>query len=111
MAKLKNFPEYLIYTFNLKYDDLLVMQFLMLGLSNKQIAETIKITESAVKARLTKVYKSIGVTKRSDAIKMIYFLRLENGYSDDLIKASESEQKESKQAQLPPQILPFLKHL
>lgn len=45
-----------------------VMKLLMQGLSNRQIADDLRISEKTVEKHLTSIYTKAGVSSRSEAI-------------------------------------------
>jgi two-component system nitrate/nitrite response regulator NarL len=49
-----------------------VLRALLDGLSNKQIGERLWLTEQTVKARLTSLYRKLGVSSRTEAVAVAY---------------------------------------
>jgi len=49
-----------------------VLRALLDGLSNKQISERLWLTEQGVKARLTTLYRKLGVSSRTEAVAAAY---------------------------------------
>jgi DNA-binding NarL/FixJ family response regulator len=49
-----------------------VLRALLDGLSNKQISERLWLTEQGVKARLTCLYRKLGVSSRTEAVATAY---------------------------------------
>lgn len=56
---------------NLTEKELEVISFLVLGYSNKEIAQKMFITEHTVKAHLTSIYVKLGVTNRLSAVLLL----------------------------------------
>ena len=52
--------------------DLEVLQALQSGLSNREISERLWLTEQGVKARLTGLYRKLGVSSRTEAVAAAY---------------------------------------
>ncbi len=46
-----------------------VLQFLVEGYSNKEIARKLNITESTVKTHLTQIYRTLGISSRTGAVR------------------------------------------
>lgn len=62
--------------FGLNERQLEVAELVAQGLSNKEIGERVYISENAVKARLTEVYKKLGIDSESMRVKLaIYFMK------------------------------------
>ena len=55
----------------------IILQFLADGSSNKELAESMKISINTVKFHLSNLYKKLGVKNRSQAISFFYSRRLD----------------------------------
>ena len=53
-------------------DHRLVLEALAAGKSNKEIAKQLWLAEQTVKFHLTSIYRKLGVTTRTDAIRFVY---------------------------------------
>jgi DNA-binding NarL/FixJ family response regulator len=52
--------------------ELVILQALQSGLSNKQIAKELFLAEQTVKFHLTNIYRKLGVNSRTEAIRYAY---------------------------------------
>ena len=55
----------------------IILQFLADGSSNKELAESMKISINTVKFHLSNLYEKLGVKNRSQAISFFYSRRLD----------------------------------
>jgi len=70
----------------LSRDDLTILRCLKEGLTNKEIASRLSVAEVTVKARLTRLYKRFGVTRRLQLLSAI----IREGVLDSLESESET---------------------
>ena len=62
---------------NCSTDDLQLLSYVASGKTNKEIAQELNVTPTAVATRLQKIYKRLRISRRSEAAR--YYVHIENG--------------------------------
>ena len=83
-----NYRRRVVREYNLSLRELQVLDFLIMGLSNKQISQNMYITEATVKEHLTSIFKKLGVKTRLKAAVIAVEIKL----SPDSLHINREEQ-------------------
>lgn len=87
---------------NLSDRQIEVFKALCEGKSNKEIAIVLNVTEKTIKFHMTKIFKQIGVKRRSEAISRAYAGELPNWIQEKVVSIPKREENLPLPAHVPP---------